>query len=346
MNFPLITVVGPTGSGKSYLALEVAKRFSGEIVGCDSVQIYKEFNIGSAKLTECQRQQIPHHLIDLAEPDYLFTAGEYGRVGRKALESIRRQNRIAIIAGGTGLYLKALLEGLFEGPQRSDNLREKFYNRAALKGPEYLHRLLRRVDPASALRISPHDQSKLIRALEVFFLTARPLSHHVRGGRDPLKGYVILKIGLGPPRKLLYQAIDLRVEQMFQLGLLQEVQSLLARGYSPELKPFQSLGYKQAIAHLQGKLSLEEAISSTQRETRHYAKRQMTWFRKEKDVRWFNGFGSDTRIQSSVLHEVEDFFKATIQQAQKPPLFLPVEGNRMERNVPEIETNGKQVVKT
>ena len=238
MSFPLIAVVGPTGSGKSNLALEMAKRFSGEIVSCDSVQIYKGFDIGTAKFTEPQRQQIPHHLIDLVEANHLFTAGEYGRVGRKILEDIRRRNRLPIIAGGTGLYLKALLEGLFEGPQRSEELREKFHNRAALKGPAHLHRLLKKVDPASALRISPHDRPKLIRALEVFFLTARPLSYHLRGGRDPLKGYRTLKIGLNPPRGLLYLAIDLRVKQMFQGGLIQEVQSLLARGYPSELKPF------------------------------------------------------------------------------------------------------------
>jgi tRNA dimethylallyltransferase len=346
MSFPLIAVVGPTGSGKSHLALELAKRFSGEIVSCDSVQIYKDFNIGTAKLTEPQRQQIPHHLIDLVDPDYLFTAGEYGRVGRRVLEEIRRRNRLPIIAGGTGLYLKALLEGLFEGPHRSDELREEFYNRAALKGPAYLHRLLKKVDPISALRISPHDHPKLIRALEVFFLTAKPLSHHLRGGREPLRGYVIFKIGLNPPRKLLYETIDLRVEQMFHVGLIQEVQSLLTRGYSSELKPFQSLGYIQVVAHLKGELSLDEAIFSTQRETRRYAKRQMTWFRKEKEVSWFTGFGSDTSLQSSVFNGVEGFLKTGIQQAEKPHPFWPFDRNRSETDGHEIEAEGKSVVKS
>ena len=182
---------------------------------------------------------------------------------------------------------------------------------------------------------------KLIRAIEVFFLTARPLSQHLRGGRDPLKGFGILKIGLNPPRELLYQAIDLRVEHMFHAGLIQEVQSLLARGYSSELKPFQSLGYIQTVAHLRGELSLEEAISSTQRETRRYAKRQLTWFRKEKEVLWFNGFGSDTTLVSSVFHEVEDFFKTTIQQAERPHPFRSFERNRTEKDGHEIEANGK-----
>ncbi len=341
MSFPLIAVVGPTGSGKSNLALELAKRFSGEIISCDSVQIYKDFNIGTAKLTGPQQQQIPHHLIDLVEPDHLFTAGDYGRLGRKVLEEIIRRNRLPIIAGGTGLYLKALLEGLFEGPQRSEKLRERFHNLAALKGPAHLHRLLKKVDPTSALRISPQDQPKLIRAIEVFFLTARPLSQHLRGGRDPLKGFKILKIGLSPPRESLYQAIDLRVEHMFHAGLIQEVKSLLSRGYSPELKPFQSLGYIQTIAHLRGELSLEEAISSTQRETRRYAKRQLTWFRKEKEVLWFNGFGSDTTLVSSVFHEVEDFFKTTNQQAERPQSFRSFERNRTDKDGHEIRANGK-----
>jgi tRNA dimethylallyltransferase len=341
MSFPLIAVVGPTGSGKSNLALELAKRFSGEIVSCDSVQVYKDFDIGTAKLAEPQRQQIPHHLIDLVEPDHLFTAGDYGRSGRKILEGIRHRNRLPIIAGGTGLYLKALLEGLFEGPQRSEELREKFYNRAALKGPAYLHQLLKKVDPLSAGRISAHDHPKIIRALEVFFLTARPLSHHLRGGRDPIKGYVVLKIGLNPPRKQLFQAINERVEQMFHVGLIQEVQSLFERGYSSDLKPFQSLGYAQAVAHLRGELSLEEAISSTQRETRHYAKRQMTWFRKEKEVLWFNGFGSDTTVQSSLFLEVEHFLKTTFQQYKEPLVFRSLEKNRTEKDVHEIEANRK-----
>jgi len=339
MSFPLIAVVGPTGSGKSCLALELAKRFSGEIVGCDSVQIYKEFNIGTAKLTELQRGQVPHHLIDLVEPDQLFTAGDYGRFGRKIIEDISRRNRLPIIAGGTGLYLRALLEGLFEGPQRSEGLREKLRNLAAQKGSAHLHRVLKKVDPPSALRISPNDIPKLIRALEVFFLTSKPLSQHLRVGTEPLKGYVILKIGLNPPRKLLYQAIDLRVEQMFNAGLVKEVQSLLARGYSSQLKPFQSLGYAQTAAHLRGEFNLEKAISSTQRETRHYAKRQMTWFRKEKEVLWFNDFGSDTTIQSSVFHHVTDCFKMALDKFEETRSYMSIERNRREEDNHGAEAN-------
>jgi len=309
MSFPLIAVVGPTGSGKSGLALRLAERFSGEILSCDSLQVYKHFDIGTAKLTIAQQRGIPHHLIDIVEPDQLFTAGDYARLGRRVLEDIRLRSRLPIVVGGTGLYLKALLEGLFEGPQRSEILRKRLQSLAIRKGSIHLHHLLRRIDSPSALRISPNDKAKIIRALEVFFLTTKPLSQHLHGGRDPLKGYTIFKIGLSPPRSLLYQFIDRRVEQMFNVGLVKEVKDLRARGFPDHLKPFESLGYSQTVAYLQGNMSLQQAIASTQQETRRYAKRQMTWFRREKEIQWFSGFGSDVTIQATLFRQINKFIR-------------------------------------
>jgi len=334
MSFPLIAVVGPTGSGKSSLALELAERFSGEIVSCDSLQVYKYFDIGTAKLTTAQQRGIPHHLIDIVEPDQLFTAGDYARLGRKVLENVRLRSRLPIVAGGTGLYLKALLEGLFEGPQRSEVLRKRFQRLAARKGSTHLHHLLRRIDSPSALRISPNDKSKLIRALEVFFLTTKPLSLHLHGGRDPLKGYTIFKIGLNPARSLLYQAIDRRVEEMFNVGLVKEVEALQAKGYPFQLKPFQSLGYSQTVAYLQRKKSLEQAIAETQQETRHYVKRQLTWFRKEKEIQWFYGFGSDATVQATVFRQISEFIRDTPVRVEGTQSCLHLEKALTEEDCP------------
>jgi tRNA dimethylallyltransferase len=309
MKYPLIVVVGPTGSGKSGLAIELAVTFCGEVVNCDSVQVYRGLDIGSAKPSRAERQQAVHHLMDVAEPNELFTAGEFLVRGRAALNEIRGRQRLPIVAGGTGLYLRALLEGLFEGPKRSEGLRARLHKLAELKGAEYLHRLLARVDPNSASRMSVNDKPKMVRALEVFFLTSVPLSQQFLKGRNSLQGFAALKIGLNPARTRLYDSINRRVEQMFSGGLLDEVRGLLARGFAPDVKPLQSLGYIQAIRHLQGKLSLEESIAQTQQETRGYAKRQLTWFRNEKDVVWFGGFGSDSEVRMAVKHRVQEFIE-------------------------------------
>lgn len=319
MNAPLIVIVGPTGSGKSTLAVELARAFCGEVVNCDSVQVFRHLNIGTAKLSSFEQQGVPHHLVDIAEPDQLFTAGEYLKLGRAALADIRARQRIPIVAGGTGLYLKALLEGLFRGPKRSEPLRNRLNEKAARKGAGHLHRLLRRVDPASAKRIAANDLPKIVRALEVYFLTSTPLSQHLLNGRDPLRGFDVLKIGLNPPRKALYERIDRRVEQMFADGLLQEVASLLEGGLPGNLKPFQSLGYAQAVRCLSGEIGLPEAITSTQRQTRHYAKRQLTWFRRERDLIWFEGFGSQPEIQSAVAERVRSFLQRSEGRADVGP---------------------------
>jgi len=306
MNFPLIVVAGPTGSGKSGLAVDLARSFGGEVVNCDSVQVYRQLNIGAAKLTEAERQGVPHHLIDVVDPDQVFTAGEYSRLGRSVLNEIRQRERIPIVAGGTGLYLKALLEGLFEGPQRSESLRARLSSRAEQKGTSYLHRLLSRVDSSSARNIAPNDKPKMIRALEVYLLTSVPISQHFTLGRDPLKGYDVLQIGLNPPRPQLYEFIDRRVEEMFAAGLVAEVKAVCSR-FGAGVKPLQSLGYAQTVAYLRGEIGLAEAVCFTQRETHRYAKRQLTWFRRDSKIIWFEGFGSEPAIRADVRGEVSRF---------------------------------------
>jgi tRNA dimethylallyltransferase len=304
---PLVVILGPTASGKSSLALHLAKAFSGEIVNCDSVQVYRYLEIGASKPSHRERAEIPHHLLDVVDPDQLFTAGEYLSQGRAVLAEIRERRHLPIVAGGTGLYLRALLTGLFDGPKRSEELRKRLNALTESKGIVHLHRLLNRVDPDSADRISVRDKPKMIRALEVFFLTSKPISWHFNTGRKPLQGFKALKIGLSPPKALVYQAIDCRVEQMFTDGLVSEVQSILVRGFSPNLKALQSLGYVQVVRHLQGELTLTEAEEQTKLKTRQYAKRQMTWFRKEDNVIWFEGFGNDPFVQREVQTKVRSF---------------------------------------
>lgn len=288
----LLILIGPTGSGKSDLARYVADRLNGEIVSCDSVQVYRGFDIGSAKS--------PAHLVDIANADEVFTAGEYSNRGREVLREIAARGRLPIVVGGTGFYLRALLEGLFPGPKRDEALRARLLERAQRR-PGSLHRILSRFDPESAARIHANDVNKTIRAIEVCLIARQPLSKMFEQGRDPLTGFRIIKAGLDPPRESLYARLDERFGRMIQDGLLDEVRRILASGVSPEAKPFESVGYKQALAAVRGELSLEAAIASAQMETRRYAKRQMTWFRRERDVTWFRGFGDCPSVQKEVF---------------------------------------------
>lgn len=296
---PLLVILGPTGSGKSALALSIANSAGGEIVNCDSVQVYRGFDIGTAKTSG--------HLVDISEAHDVFTAGDYQRLARATLDEIAARARLPVVVGGTGLYLRALLEGLFVGPRRDESLRERLAERERRKAGA-LHRLLRRLDPASAVRIEPRDVQKLLRALEVRLLTRRPLSGMLQEGRDALRGFQIVKIGLNPPREALYRRLDHRFAGMIEQGLLEEVRRLLENGVDPGAKPFESLGYKQALAVVRGEASLEEAIASAQRETRRYAKRQMTWFRREPGVRWLAGFGDDSQVRLEALDFVRQSF--------------------------------------
>jgi len=301
---PLVAVVGPTGSGKSELALRIAEKYHGEIVNCDSLQVFRHFDIGTAKLGIAERRGIPHHLIDILEPAQLFTAGEYARLAREAIAGITARGKLPIVAGGTGFYLRALLDGLFEGPTRDDELRSRFAAREARRSGS-LHRLLKRFDSASAQKIHPNDVPKVMRALEVCLLTRRPVSELFLRGRDALHGYRVLKLGLLPDREVLYPLLDARCAAMFERGLVDEVRGILALGFAPECKPFESHGYKQALQLIRGELSPRDAIFYAQRNTRQYAKRQITWFRREPGMEWLKGFGDSPGIQGLALARVE-----------------------------------------
>jgi len=300
-DFPLIAIVGPTAAGKSALALALAERLDGEIVNYDSVQLYRGFDVGSGKLAPAERRGIAHHLLDCLEPGQVFTAGDYRREALKVLADLRARGKLPIFAGGTGLYLRALFLGLFEGPARSEALRERLRTMVDRRGREFLHRLLVRLDATAAARIQPRDTQKLIRALEVCILARQPLSMLHARGRAILEGFRVIKIGLNPPRAQLYDRINRRGESMFAAGLLEEARAMLGRPDVERIKALGALGYRQACAALEGSVSREEALAATQVATRHYAKRQMTWFRREADITWFEGFGDDPHVQHRVM---------------------------------------------
>jgi tRNA dimethylallyltransferase len=269
-------------------------------VNCDSLQIFRYFDIGTAKLPADQRRGIPHHLIDILDPDQLFTAGEYARLARGVLAEISARGRLPVVAGGTGFYLRALLDGLFPGPARDQALRDRLAERERRR-PGSIHRLLGRFDPQAARRIHPNDLPKLMRALEVCLLTRRPVTEIYQEGRNELRGYETLKIGLSPLREQLYARLDQRAEQMFQTGLIDEVRGILARGFAVSAKPFESHGYRQAVQFLNGELNQAQAVFYAQRNTRRYAKRQMTWYRQEPGIEWFTGFGDEPQLQQIII---------------------------------------------
>jgi tRNA dimethylallyltransferase len=307
-NDPLaVVLLGPTGSGKTALSLALAERFNGEIVSCDSVAVYKGMELGTAKPTVEERACIPHHLIDVAAPDEPFTAGAYSRLARASLRAIVVRKHLPIVTGGTGLYLRALTEGLFAAPPRHELLRARLRSAAQEHGSAaWLHRVLARLDPASAERIHSNDEPKLIRAIEVCLSARTPLSRILSDdqlARDPLTGYRLLRIGLNPPRAALYDRLNQRCAAMFAAGLVEETRSLLER-YG-QVKALDSLGYRQALAVLNGSLSEEAAVATAQQGNRNFAKRQLTWFRREPEVHWLAGFGDEAEVKRAAAERVE-----------------------------------------
>ena len=298
---PLVAIVGPTASGKSALAVKLAERLGGEVVACDSTQLYRGFDIGTAKPALDERRGIPHHLVNVLDPQDDATAGGYRQMALQILQGLRKRGRLPIFTVGTGLYLRALLEGLADVPQRSEELRERL--RASIDGhpPGYLHRILKRLDPQAARKIAPADEQKLIRAVEVCILARKPISAVHSSGRVPLEGWHVLKVGLMPLREKLNERIHSRTDAMLEQGWMREVQALLDSGLNENAKPFDFIGYRELRAVLRGETPLKEATEAIQQATRRYAKRQLTWFRKEPGVHWFSGFGDDAAVQVSVL---------------------------------------------
>lgn len=296
----LVVILGPTASGKTALSLSLAERFGGEIVNCDSVAMYREFEIGTAKPSAEERTRAPHHLFDMVNATEYMTAGEYARLARKTLNDIRERGRLPIVVGGTGLYLRALLDGLFPGPQRSEELRTRLRERAAQKGPGYLHRILQHMDRSAAEQIHPNDTPKLVRAIEVCLAAQQKMTALWEQGREPLRGFSVLRIGLNPDRAALYDRINQRAKRMFEIGLVEETAGLLSK-YGNAARPLSSLGYKQAVQLLHGELELPMAINAAQQAHRNYAKRQMTWFRREPGVAWLSGFGDSPGKQQQAV---------------------------------------------
>jgi len=317
-----VLILGPTGSGKTTLSLELGTRFGGEIVSCDSVDVYRGMDLGTAKPTREERARLPHHLIDVANPDQPFTAGEYSRQARAALREIASRGRLPIVTGGTGLYLRALAEGLFAGPERQHELRARLQQSQARHGEGWLHRLLRRLDPPSAERIHANDTPKLIRAIEVCLAARKPMSEVM--ARDPLTGFRLLRIGLNPSRKALpardglssseglYARLNRRCAAIFDAGLIDETRNLLDR-YGP-VKALDSLGYRQAMAVLAGTLTVEAALAAAQQGHRNFAKRQLTWFRREPDVHWIEAFGDDPETLRAATELIEAHLASSLTE--------------------------------
>jgi tRNA dimethylallyltransferase len=280
---PLIALLGPTAAGKTTLALALAQEFGGEILSCDSVAVYRHMELGTAKPSAEERALIPHHLLDLYDPDETCTAGDYARQARGVLAQLADRNKLPILAGGTGLYARALLDGLFPAPQADPALRSLLRRRAETRGAAHLHRTLARFDAVAARRIHANDVPKAIRAIEVSLAARQPITDQWQAGRDALEGYRVLRLTLAPERAELYRRIDRRAEQMFVNGLVDETRSLIER-FGPECRPFTSLGYAEAAAVLRGEIDEAEAIRRTQQGHRNYAKRQATWFRREAEL--------------------------------------------------------------
>lgn len=309
----ILIILGPTAVGKSRLGIALAKKFSGEIINADSMQAYKGLDIGTAKVPFENRQGIMHHLLDIIEPDERFSAGRFMRLAEAAIDAIVKRDNLPIIIGGTGLYIRALLKGLFSSPPRNKTLSQRLAQIAEKKGTNYLHRMLMKFDAESARRIAPNDRQRLIRALEIYIVTKKPLSHFIKEAPFSIDRYHAIKIGLTMPREKLYQRIEERVEKMLKEGWVEEVQGLLAKGYSPEYHAFKALGYREILRYIKGEISLEETINLIKKNTRRYAKRQMTWFKKEDHIFWFDISMGEDSIYLQVENLVNKKLNKTFQ---------------------------------
>jgi tRNA dimethylallyltransferase len=310
---PLVVIVGPTASGKSALGIFLAQEFGGEVIACDSTQLYRGFDIGTAKATREERAWVPHHLLDILDPTEESTAGGYRERAIAVLDDLKARSRLPVFTVGTGLYLRALLEGLADLPLRSEELRERLRASAAEHGPGHLHEMLARLDGGAAKQIAPADEQKLIRAIEICLLARKPLSEVHRAGRTPLTGWRVLKIGLQPEREALYERIHERTKAMLKAGWLDEVRQLVSSGLPENAKPFQFIGYRELRAHLHGELTLDQARAAIQQGTRQYAKRQLTWFRREANVHWLAGFGDEPGIQAAARSRLNGQITANLK---------------------------------
>lgn len=302
---PLVAVLGPTATGKSALGIAIAERFNGEIVNCDSTAVYRGFDIGTDKVPFEERRGIPHHLIDIADPTDEYTAAQFARDAAAVIDDIHARGKLPILVGGTGFYYRALTRGLFPGPGKDAELRGRLERIAERKGVETLHRMVARIDPASAARIQPRDRKRLVRALEVYFQTGKPLTAHFEATVSPLGSDVqIGAVALRMPAAWLADRLARRVDAQFEAGLLDEIRALLASGVPPEARPFGGLVYRQAMEHLRGLRDEAATRKLIAQENRRYARRQLIWFRKEPNLVWFDGPGTNAEVQDSVIREL------------------------------------------
>ena len=302
---PLIAILGPTATGKSALGIAIAERFNGEIINCDSTAVYRGFDIGTDKVPHDERRGIPHHLIDIVGPTDEYTAAQFAKDAAAVVNDIHARGKLPVLVGGTGFYYRALTRGLFPGPGKDADLRRRLDRIAELKGVEKLHRMVARIDPESAARIQPRDRKRLVRAMEVYFQTGKPLTAHFEDTVSPLgKDVQIGAVALRMPAAWLADRLAARVEAQFESGLLDEIRALLASGVPPEARPFGGLVYRQALEHLRGVRDEAATRKLIAQENRRYARRQLIWFRKEPNLLWFDGPGTNAEVQDSVISEL------------------------------------------